>query len=43
MEQYGRRENIRIHGVPESTRNRDDGEMVVLEIAKKNKCESRKW
>ena len=35
MEQYGRRENIRIHGVPESTGNRDDGEMVVLEIAKK--------
>ena len=35
MEQYGRRENIRIHGVPESSGNRDDGEMVVLEIAKK--------
>ena len=35
MEQYVRRENIRIHGVPESTGNRDDGEMVVLEIAKK--------
>ena len=35
MEQYGKRENIRIHGVPESTGNRDDGKMAVLEIAKK--------
>ena len=34
MKQYGRTENIRIQGVPESTGNRDDGEMVVLEIAK---------
>ena len=35
MEQYGRRENIRIHGVPEIIGNRDDGEKVALEIAEK--------
>ena len=34
MEQYGRRENIRIHGIPESTGNWDDSKMVILEIAK---------
>ena len=31
--QYGRRENIRIHGVLESFDTKDDGEFVVLNIA----------
>ena len=34
LEQYGRRESIRIHGVPESSENNDDGEDVVKTIAK---------
>ena len=33
LDQYGRRENIRIHGVPESFDTKDDGESVVLNIA----------
>ena len=33
-EQYGRRENIRIHGVAEKiNRNKDEGEEVVANIA----------
>ena len=34
LEQYSRRENIRIHGVPEPQGKRDDGE-VVVELAEK--------
>ena len=34
LEQYGRRENLRIHGIPESKNNQDDGEEIVLKIAK---------
>ena len=34
LEQYGRRENLRIHGIPESKNNQDDGEQIVLKIAK---------
>ena len=33
LDQYGRRENIRIRGVPESFDAKDDGEFVVLNIA----------
>ena len=33
-EQYGRRENLRIHGIPGSKNNQDDGEEIVLKIAK---------
>ena len=33
LDQYGRRENLRIHGVPETTNNFDDGEEVVKRIA----------
>ena len=33
LDQYGRRENIRIQGVPESFDNKHDGESVVLNIA----------
>ena len=34
LEQYGRRKNLRIHGTPESKNNQDDGEEIVLKIAK---------
>ena len=35
LEQYGRRENMRIHGIPESTDSiDDDGEKVILKMAK---------
>ena len=34
LEQYGRRENLRIYGVPETNNNNDDGEDVVLRNAK---------
>ena len=33
LQQYSRRENIRVHGVPEQAGKRDDGETVTLEIA----------
>ena len=34
LEQYGRRENLRIQGTQESPNNEDDGEDIVLNIAK---------
>ena len=34
LEQYGRRENLRIYCVPKTNNNNDDGEDVVLRIAK---------
>lgn len=34
LEQYGRRENLRLHNIPESEVNKDDGESQVIEIAK---------
>ena len=34
LEQYGRRENLRIYIVPESTNKKDDGEDIIIEIAK---------
>ena len=34
LEQYGRRENLRIHEIPESKNNQDDEEEIVLKIAK---------
>ena len=34
LEQYGRRENMRIYGIPESTDSvDDDGEKVILKMA----------
>ena len=35
LEQYSRRENIRIHCVPEPQGKKDDGEEVVVELAEK--------
>ena len=34
LEQYGRRENLRIYNVPESANKKDDGEDIIIEIAK---------
>ena len=34
LEQYGRRENLRIYNVPESANEKDVGEDIVIEIAK---------
>ena len=34
LEQYGRRENLCIHGSPESKEKQDDGENIVFELAK---------
>ena len=34
LEQYGRRENLRIYYVPESANKKDDGEDIIIEIAK---------
>ena len=33
LEQYCRRENIRIYGVPESSGKKDDGEQILFEVA----------
>ena len=35
LEQYSRRENIRIHGVPEPQGKNNDGEEVVVELDEK--------
>ena len=35
LQQYSRRENIRIHGIPEPKGKKDDGEEVVIELAEK--------
>ena len=35
LEQYSRRENMRIHGAPEPQGKKDDGEEVVVELAEK--------
>ena len=34
LEQYGRRENLRIYNVPESANKKGDGEYIIIEIAK---------
>ena len=34
LEQYSRRENLQIHRIPESPNNKDEGEDIVLYIAK---------
>ena len=33
LEQYEHRENLQIHGIPESKSNKDDGEEVVSKLA----------
>ena len=35
LQQYSRRENIRIHGIPEPKGKKDDGEEVVMKLAEK--------
>ena len=34
LEQFGRRENLRIYNVPESANKKDDGKDIIIEIAK---------
>ena len=34
MQQYSRRENLRIYGIEKSNSNKDDGETVILNVAK---------
>ena len=34
LKQYGRRENFRSNNVPESVNKKDDGEDIIMEIAK---------
>ena len=34
LEQYGRRENLRIYNIPESDSNGDDGESQMINVAK---------
>ena len=34
LEQCGRRENLRIHNVPENKETIDDGEEIILKVAK---------
>ena len=35
LQQYSRRENIRIHGIPKPKGKKDDGEEVVIELVEK--------
>ena len=43
LEQYGRRENLRIYGVPETTSGRDDGENVIFKIAETLKINLKQY
>ena len=43
LDQYGRRNNIRIHGVPEAPAEKDDGEEIVNEIAMELGIELQDW
>ena len=43
IEQYNRRENIRIYGVPESSGKEDDGEQILFEIADELGIELDNW
>ena len=39
LQQYSRRQNIKIYGIPESQFKVDDGEKVIMKIAKELKIE----
>ena len=43
IDQYGRRTNIRIHGVPKNTTEKDDGEEIVKEIAMELGIKLQDW
>ena len=43
LEQYNRRENLRIYGVPDSNSRKDDGESVLFDIADKLGIELDEW
>ena len=43
LEQYNRRENIRIYGVPESSEKKEDGEQILLKIADELSIKQDNW
>ena len=43
LDQYNRRENIRIYGVPEISGKKDDGENVLFQIAEELNLELDEW
>lgn len=43
LEQYGRRSNLRIHGVPKAKANADDGEEIIIKTAKVLNIDLRDW
>ena len=43
LDQYNRRENIRIYGVPEISRKKDDDEDVLFQIAEELNIELDEW
>ena len=43
LDQYNRRENLRIYGVPESSSKKDDGEDVLHQIANELDIELEDW
>ena len=43
LDQYNRRENVRIYGVPESSSKKDDGEDVLHQIANELDIELEDW
>ena len=43
LEQYSRRENLRIYGSPESKEKQDDGENIVFELAKELNIELKNY
>ena len=43
LDQYNRRENIRIYGVPEISGKKDDGKDVFLQIAEELNIELDEW
>ena len=43
LDQYNRRENIRIYGVPEISGKKDDGEDVLFQIAEELNIELDEW
>ena len=43
LDQYNCRENIRIYGVPEISRTKDDGEDILFQIAEELNIELDEW
>ena len=43
LQQYSRRENIRVHGVPESTDKKDDDETHIKKLAEELNIKLESW